>query len=275
MYQKVTKMSEIDWDTPESAERYNHNCDHQFHKGQALIEMMKIIKGDSVLDLGCGTGQQAVNVLGIIGPSGQFTGIDPSSHRLELARKKFGGDSLRNVRFLVGQAEDLSAIPDNSINHAYFCSSFHWIDDKKIALLETFRVLQRGGKVGMTTLDRDSPSMMRTLVDPILAKYNVTRSHELHRGINRVNALELHNHLSEAGFTSISIESRTIPKQYRSPEEFLRHLEEMDSLLKYIPDEIKEKIKQEISEELAKTQIPDFVGFGNVTLFAIATKPDE
>jgi arsenite methyltransferase len=136
-------------------------------------------------------------------------------------------------------------------------------------------VLQRGGKVGMTTLDRDSPSMMRTLVDPILAKYNVTRSHELHRGINRVNALELHNHLSEAGFTSISIESRTIPKQYRSPEEFLRHLEEMDSLLKYIPDEIKEKIKQEISEELAKTQIPDFVGFGNVTLFAIATKPDE
>jgi arsenite methyltransferase len=69
--------------------------------------------------------------------------------------------------------------------------------------------------------------------------------------------------------------SRTIPKQYRSPEEFWRHLEEMDSLLKDIPDEIKEKIKQEISEELAKTQIPDFVGFGNVTLFAIATKPDE
>ena len=59
-------MSEIDWDTPESAERYDHNCDHQFQKGQVLIETMKIIKGDYVLDLGCGTGRQAVNILEII-----------------------------------------------------------------------------------------------------------------------------------------------------------------------------------------------------------------
>jgi DNA-binding PadR family transcriptional regulator len=51
--------------------------------------------------------------------------------------------------------------------------------------------------------------------------------------------------------------------------------EGMDGLLKDIPDEIQEKIKQEITEELAKIQIPAFVGFGIVTLFAIATKPDE
>lgn len=41
-----------------------------------------------MLDVGCGTGQQAVNVLGIIGSAGQLTGIDPSSYRIELARKK-------------------------------------------------------------------------------------------------------------------------------------------------------------------------------------------
>jgi ubiquinone/menaquinone biosynthesis C-methylase UbiE len=271
-------MSEIDWDTPKSAESYDQNCDHQFQKGQTLIEMMKIKNGDSVLDIGCGTGWQAVNVSGIIGPSGKLTCIDPSSYRIELARKKFGVDSLNSVRFLVGQAEDLSAIPDNSINHAYFCSSFHWIADKGTALNETYRVLQPGGGVGMTTLDRDSPDMMRTLVDPVLAKYNITRNYELHRGISRVNALELHNLLSEAGFTAISIEPRAIPRRYHSPEEFLKHLEERDSLrssLKDIPDEIKDKIRQEIHEELAKIKTPAFVEFGIVTLFAIATKPNE
>jgi ubiquinone/menaquinone biosynthesis C-methylase UbiE len=175
-------MSEIDWDTPESADSYDQNCDHQFLKGQTLVEIMKIKNGDSVLDIGCGTGRQAVNVSGIIGPSGKLTCIDPSSHRIELARKKFDEGSISNVRFLVGQAEDLSAIPDNSINHAYFCSSFHWIDDKKTALRETFRVLQPGGMTGMTTLDRDSPGMMRTLVDPILAKYNITMSFENYIG---------------------------------------------------------------------------------------------
>jgi arsenite methyltransferase len=269
-------MSEIDWDTPESAESYDQNCNHQFQKGQTLIEMMKIKSGDSVLDIGCGTGWQAVNVSEIIGPSGKLTCIDPSSYRIELSRKKFSVDSLNSVRFIVGQAEDLSAIPDNSINHAYFCSSFHWIDNKKTALNETYRVLQPGGSVGMTTLDRDSPDMMRTLVDPVLAKYNITRSYELHRGITRVNVLELQNLLSETGFTSISIEPRTIPRQHRSPEEFLKHLEEKDSLkslLIGIPYEIKKKIKQEIYEELAKIKTPAFDEFGIVTLFAIATKP--
>ena len=240
-------MSEIDWDTPESAESYDQNCDHQFQKGQTLIEMMKIKSGDSVLDIGCGTGWQAVNVSEIIGPSGKLTCIDPSSYRIELARKKFGVDSLNSVRFLVGQAEDLSAIPDNSINHAYFCSSFHWIADKRTALRETYRMLQ-------------------------------LRKYELHREISRVNAQELHNFLLKAGFTFTSIEPRTIPRHYRSPEEFLKHLQERDgsrNLLKNIPDGIKEKIKQEIYEELAQVQNPAFAEFGIVTLFAIATKPNE
>ena len=53
-----------------------------------------------MLDVGCGTGEQAVNVSGIIGSSGRLTGIDPSSHRIALAQKKFGDDSTRSVHFL-------------------------------------------------------------------------------------------------------------------------------------------------------------------------------
>lgn len=272
------KMSEIDWDSLEDAERYDRNCDHQFQKGKTLIEMMEIKNGDFVLDVGCGTGWQAVNVSGIIGPAGRLTGIDPSSYRIELARKKFGGDSISSIRFLVGQAEDLSAVPDNSINHAYFCSSFHWIDDKQTALNEIYRVLRPGGKVGMTTLDRDSQNTMRTLADPILAKYHIEKGQEWHRGMKKVTASELRSLLSDAGFTGISIEPRAVPWKYGSPEEFLKHLEERDSpegLLKDIPAGTREKIRQEITEEFRKAQVQEVTGFGNITLFAIATKPTE
>jgi ectoine hydroxylase-related dioxygenase (phytanoyl-CoA dioxygenase family) len=41
-------MSEIDWDTPEIAGRYDRNSDRQYQKGLALIGMMKIKKGDAV-----------------------------------------------------------------------------------------------------------------------------------------------------------------------------------------------------------------------------------
>lgn len=268
-------MSEIDWDSQEGAERYDRNCDHQFQKGKLLIEMMGIKKGDSVLDVGCGTGQQAVNVLGIIGPAGQLTGIDPSSYRIELARKKFSRDSTTNIRFFVGQAENLSFVPDNSIDHVYFCSSFHWVDDKKTALCEIYRVLRPGGRVGMTTLDRDSSSTRKTLADPVLAKYHIERDQGLHKGMKKVTATELLDLLSDAGFGSILIEPRAIPWKYGSPEEFLKHLEERDNskgLLKDIPSEIREKIRQEITEELRKAQVSEITDFSNVTLFATATK---
>lgn len=271
-------MSEINWDSREGAERYDRNCDHQFQKGKLLIDVMEIKKGDSVLDIGCGTGQQAVNVLRIIGPAGQLTGIDPSSYRIELARKKFSGDSTSNIRFFVRQAENLSFVPDNSIDHAYFCSSFHWVDDKKTALCEIYRVLRPGGKVGMTTLDRDNSSTMKTLADSILAKYHIDRNQRLHKGMKKVTATELRDLLLDTGFGSISIEPRNIPWKYGSPEEFLKHLEEKDSpegLLKDIPLGIREKIRQEITEEFRKAQVSEVADFGNVTLFAIATKPKD
>lgn len=271
-------MSEINWESSDSASRYDKNCDHQFKKGKALIEILKIKKGDSVLDVGCGTGRQAVNVSAIIGPSGHLTGIDPSSHRIELARKKFDGNSSGNVRFLVGQAEHLDDVPDNSINNAYFCSSFHWVDDKRSALSEIYRVLLPGGRLGITTLDKNSPDSIRSLIDPVFLKYNIERGPEQQRGIQRVTASELNALLAGAGFTGISIEPRNTPRQYDSPEGFLRYLEEKDRsglLLKNVPEGIREKIRQEIIEELGKRQNQASVEFGNVTLFAVASKPEE
>jgi ubiquinone/menaquinone biosynthesis C-methylase UbiE len=270
-------MSEIDWDSPEAAVRYDQNCEHQFQKGKKLIEMMNIKQGDSVLDVGCGTGRQAVNVCAIIGSEGQLTGIDPSSYRIELAREKFSEKAANSVRFLPGKAEDLSEVPDSSINHAYFCSSFHWVDDKKTALNEVYRVLRPGGKVGMTTLERDSPHMMRSLVDTVLAKYQIERSKEWHRNMKKVSESELRNLLSDAGFTGISIEPRSIPK-YSSPEELLEHLGERESpegLLKDLPADIRKNIREEIREEFRKLSIQADTAFGNITLFAIATKPEE
>ncbi|MGB7993678.1 methyltransferase domain-containing protein [Methanoregula sp.] len=271
-------MSEIDWDTPEIAVRYDKNCDHQFLKGRALVEMMGIATGDTVLDVGCGTGRQAVYVSWIIGPSGKLTGIDPSSHRIELCREKFSGNQKADVTFLVGQAEDLRNIPDQSLDYAYFCSSFHWVDDKSRDLNEIFRVLKPGGKVGMTTLDKDSPHIMREIVDAILEKYNVKRTHERQGGKKRVTATELHDLFTVAGFTEIIIEPRYIPRQYRSPEDVMNHLSTQggtDYLLKDLPEDTRQKIGDEIKRELNQHQGPDGIGFGNITLFAVATKPDE
>jgi arsenite methyltransferase len=215
-------MSEIDWDTPEIAGRYDANCDHQYQKGLTLVDMMKIKQGDVVLDMGCGTGRQAVNVLTIIGPSGSLTCVDPSSHQLKITREKLESHGITNARLIVVQCEDLSSLADASFDHAYFCSSFHWIDNKKKALGEIFRVLKPGGSVGMTTMDRGSPHGMRDICDPIMDKYGYKRRRDDGFGsTKRVTALELYDLLSDAGFSDVYIDPRPIVRHYDTPDKFI------------------------------------------------------
>ena len=113
-------MSSINWDTPEIADRYDRNSDHQFKKGVTLIEMMKLKAGDMVLDVGCGTGRQAMHVSDIIGPDGKLFGLDPSSYRIQIATGKAKDHSLQNMSFTVGRAEDLSGFSRRRIRSCIF-----------------------------------------------------------------------------------------------------------------------------------------------------------
>ena len=71
------------------------------------------------------------------------------------------------MHFSIGQGEDLSAFSDNSFDHVYYSSVFHWIGDKPGALKEAFRVLKPGANVGMTTVDRDYPFKMKEVMEKL------------------------------------------------------------------------------------------------------------
>lgn len=269
-------MSNIDWDTPEIAMRYDRNGDNQFRKGNMLIEMMGIGKGDNVLDIGCGTGKQAIYVAGIIENSGSLLGIDPSSHRIRLAREKCSPDISSYVRFMVGQAENLEKIPGNSINHAYFCSSFHWIDDKEVALSEVFRVLKSGGKVGMSTRDRSHQSSFTRTANTVLQKYGVETTTGFHHGQTKtVTADELHLMLSEAGFADITIIPKKIPWKYVDSSQPPKMSERVERILSGVPDNLKEAIKTELMEELPAISETGNSMSEQVSLFVTAKKPEN
>ena len=137
-----------------------------------------------MLDVGCGTGRQALHVSDIIGPAGKLFGLDPSSYRIQIAVGKAKDHAPQNMSFTVGQAEDLSGFSDGEFDHVYFCSSFHWVDDKKTALKEVYRVLKHGGSIGMTTLDRNNSSTMADIRNTLADKYPFLKQVKDERGRN-------------------------------------------------------------------------------------------
>lgn len=108
----------------------------------------EIREGESVLDIGCGAGVDAMIASIMVGPTGSVVGIDVSSEMLARARKNLSLTELDNVAFWKGSAEDLP-FPDRSFDVVISSGVFNLIADKAKAVEEVFRVMKHGGRLMM------------------------------------------------------------------------------------------------------------------------------
>ena len=99
---------------------------------QLMQDMLQPMRGESVLDIGCGAGAclSALLEMGL-----QVTGLDPSTYMLDISLEKMGN----RVELYRGFAEDLP-FDDNSFNYSCLFTTLEFVDDPAKALREAFRV---------------------------------------------------------------------------------------------------------------------------------------
>jgi arsenite methyltransferase len=192
-------------DTPELAATYDRTSLHQFENGKQLISALNISSGERVLDIGAGTGHLAAYVASIVGPSGRVVGIDPLPLRIEIAQSRASG----NFEARVGRAEDLSEFADASFDVVYLNSVFHWLQDKPRALVEVFRVLKTGGRVGLNCHDVARPHELRLFTRRALVEAGVELGHHIVQPSLGLASDELEAMVVAAGFIAYSSELRT------------------------------------------------------------------
>jgi arsenite methyltransferase len=101
--------------------------------------------GEAVLDIGCGTGVDALMAAMMVGPQGRVVGIDVTAEMIATARSNLSLLSLRNVSFQVGPAESLP-FPDEEFDAVISNGVFNLTLEKEKALREAYRVLKPGGR---------------------------------------------------------------------------------------------------------------------------------
>ena len=135
-----------------------------------------LLKGMTVLDLGCGTGRDVYIASKLAGETGLAIGVDMTTEQIEVARKyqeeqrkRFGFKS-SNVKFLQGYIEDLKSvgIEDNSVDVVISNCVINLSPDKEQVFKEIYRVLKPGGELFFADVfsDRHIPEELAN--DPVL-----------------------------------------------------------------------------------------------------------
>lgn len=104
----------------------------------------------AILDVGCGTGINLLEMARVLGPCRKLVGVDISPRMVEVAREKAASLGV-SATFTVGDAESLE-LSDGSFDIVVCNSAYHWFPDRARAIRELARVLRPGGQLLLATL---------------------------------------------------------------------------------------------------------------------------
>ena len=107
-------------------------------------EYAAIRKGDTVIDLGSGAGNDCFIASQLVGPQGEVIGIDMTPKLIERAKANVEKLGYTNVKFRLGEIENLP-VTANKANVIISNCVINLVPDKYQAFREMMRVLRPGG----------------------------------------------------------------------------------------------------------------------------------
>ncbi len=131
-----------------------------------LVRFAEVRDGDTLLDVGSGTGSIAAAVASI--PAVRIVGLDPAPAYVGFARSRHARE---RTHFIVGDAQQLP-FHDDAFDRTLSLLAINFVPDPRKAAVEMTRVTRRGGIVAAAVWDYgDGMEMLRLFWDAVVSRH--------------------------------------------------------------------------------------------------------
>jgi ubiquinone/menaquinone biosynthesis C-methylase UbiE len=113
-----------------------------------VISALAVRPGDSIADVGAGTGYFALPLAAAAGPHGMVYAVDAQAEMLAHLRQKLHDGSVTNVELVHAEA-DATGLPDASCSLVLLANVWHEFADRTTVLRESKRILKNGGRIAI------------------------------------------------------------------------------------------------------------------------------
>jgi len=208
--------------------------------------------GDLVLDVATGTGEAAVAIMPVIGPSGRLIGADIAPAMLESARGR-----LKEPGFLP-VAADGQALPfANGTFDAVVCQlGLQFFPNPGLGLKEFQRVLRRGGRVGICVISTPDRAPMWGVLADVLGRLLPERRPIVQLSFSLADPARVESLLMSAGFQEVRVERQRREGSFDSFDEYWEPIEagigSIPQIYLTLPDVARRAVRQEVRTRLGE-----------------------
>lgn len=131
-----------------------------------IIDYLKLKQGDTVVELGCGTGLNFHLVMEKIWPQGRLIGVDISNGMLDVAKRRIKVNKWNSIELIESDIVQF-ALPSN-IDAVFATGVFGYIQEYEEVIEKVYNALNKGGRIAI--LDGKRPERLpKPIFDIVLA----------------------------------------------------------------------------------------------------------
>ena len=140
-------------DVEQFKERFEVESREVYHLRQQIVEACGIKPGQTVADIGAGTGLFTQLFSKAVGPDGRVIAVDIAQNFLDHIQQTTREAGEQNVETLLCKP-DSTELPPDSVDVAFICDTYHHFEYPQTSLASLLRALKPGGQVVVIDFER-------------------------------------------------------------------------------------------------------------------------